>query len=169
MKASGWQRLDLIARQITPCFLTLLLVMLAMVPMRVPDLAPIMPWLAAIAVYYWAVHRPDLMPASAVFAIGLFHDLVAGTALGVGVLILLLIYLAIVGQRRFFVSRSFLVMWAGFAVIAGGACLLLWLLSTLLAGTFISPRPAMFQFLTTVAAYPLLAWLFAQVQRSLLR
>ncbi|RDD63611.1 rod shape-determining protein MreD [Ferruginivarius sediminum] len=169
MKLTVWQRLDLIARQITPTLLTLALVMVGMVPLHLPDLAPVVPWLALIAVYYWSVHRPDLMPAAAVFAVGLFHDLAAGTALGVGVLVLLLVHVAVVSQRRFFMSRSFMVIWFGFAVIALGACTLSWLLNALLAGTLVDARPAAFQFMTTVAAYPPLAWLFVQVQRSMLR
>lgn len=169
MKLTVWQRLDFVARQIMPTLLTLALVMVGMVPLRLPDLAPVVPWLALIAVYYWSVHRPDLMPAVAVFAIGLFHDLAAGTALGVGVLVLLLVHFAVVSQRRFFMSRSFLVIWFGFAIIAAGACTLSWLLNALLAGMLIDARPAVFQFMTTVAAYPPLAWLFAQVQRTILR
>lgn len=169
MKTSFWQRIDLIARQVTPVILTLVLVTLTLVPYQIPDFAPVVPWLALISVYYWSVHRPDLMPAAAVFLVGLYHDLAGGTALGVGVLILLLVHALIAAQRRFFISRSFFVVWAGFAIIALGASVLLWLLNAILAGALIGPRPAVFQFMTTVAAYPPLAWLFAQVQRAILR
>jgi len=169
VKSTVWQRFDLVARQITPFLLTLAVVMLALVPLHIPDFSPVMPWLALIAVYYWSVHRPDLMPAAAVFAVGLFHDLAAGTALGVGILILLLVHALIAAQRRFFISRSFLVVWVGFGFVAFGAAILLWLFNAVLAGALIDPRPALFQFLTTLAAYPPLAWLFAQVQRAVLR
>lgn len=169
MKPAVWQRLDLIARQITPTLLTVLLIMAGMIPWRLPGLAPVVPWLALIAVYYWSVHRPELMPAAAVFAVGVFQDLAAGTALGIGVLILLLVHAAVISQRRFFMSRSFLVIWFGFAIIALGACVLSWLFNALLAGALVDPRPVAFQFLTTIAAYPPLAWLFAQVQRAMPR
>jgi rod shape-determining protein MreD len=169
VKATLWQRLDLVARQIAPVLVTLALVTLTMVPYQIPDFAPVVPWLALVSVYYWAVHRPDLMPATAVFLIGLYHDLAGGTALGVGILILLLVHALLSAQRRFFISRSFFVVWAGFAIIALGASLLLWVLNAILAGALIGPRPAVFQFLTTVAAYPPFAWIFAQVQRAVLR
>jgi rod shape-determining protein MreD len=169
VKLTLWQRLDLVARQITPFLLTLAVVMLALVPLRIPDFAPVVPWLALIAVYYWSVHRPDLMPAVAVFAVGVFHDLAAGTALGVGVLILLLVHALVAQQRRFFISRSFLVVWIGFGIVAFGALFLLWLINAVLAGALIDPQPAVFRFLTTFAAYPPLAYLFAQVQRALQR
>jgi hypothetical protein len=36
-------------------------------------------------------------------------------------------------------------------------------------GTILDPEPAAFQYLATMAAYPCLAWLFAQAQRAFLR
>ena len=169
MKLTLWQQLDILARQITPFILTLAVMIAAMVPLQLPNFAQVMPWLALAAVYYWSVHRPDLMPAVAVFAVGVFHDLAAGTVLGVGAAALVLVHAAVLSQRRFFMSRSFLVIWLGFVVIAAGAILLAWLLNAALLGALIDPRPALFQFLTTIAVYPLVGWLFAQVQRSVLR
>ena len=71
MNQNAWVRLDHVARSLFPFTLTLLLVMVGMVPLRVPDLSPIVPSLGLIAVYYWAIYRPDLLPAWAVFVIGL--------------------------------------------------------------------------------------------------
>ncbi len=169
MKLTIWQRLDLVARQMVPFVATLLLIMLALVPLRLPNAAPVVPWFGLIAVFYWTVYRADLMPPIAVFGVGLFHDFVAATHVGVGALLLLMVHLAVLPQRRFFMSRSFAVTWIGFAVIAAGAMLLLWLLNMLLEGMLLSPAPAAFQFLTTVAAYPPTAWLFTRLQRWLLR
>jgi rod shape-determining protein MreD len=169
VKLTLWQRLDLVARQITPFLVTLILVMLSLVPLRLPGLSQVVPWLALVAVFYWTVYRADLMPPSAVFGIGLFHDLASGTNVGVGALLLLLAQVAVMPQRRFFMSRSFVITWIGFAVIAAAAVGLLWLINVMLEGMLLSPRPALFQFLTTVAAYPPMAWLFTRVQRWLLR
>ncbi|MDX1575575.1 MAG: rod shape-determining protein MreD, partial [Kiloniellales bacterium] len=70
MREDVWHRLDLIARKILPFFVTLLLIMVAMVPLRVPLLSPVIPALPLIAVYYWSVHKPNLMPVWAIFLIG---------------------------------------------------------------------------------------------------
>lgn len=169
MKLTLWQRLDLAARQTTPALLTILAVMVTMLPLRLPDFGPVAPWLALISVYYWSVHRPDLMPALAVFAIGLFSELAGGTPLGVSTLVLLLMHVTAASQRRFFISRSFMVVWCGFATMALGASVLVWFMNMALAGVVVSPRPLAFQFMTTVAAYPLFAWCFAQVQRLIQR
>jgi rod shape-determining protein MreD len=169
VKLTVWQNLDLVARQITPVLLTLITVILARLPMHVPYLGPVMPWLTLVAVFYWAAHRPDLMPGPAVFAVGLFHDLLSGAPLGVGIIVLLLVHAAIAGQRRFFVSRSFSVLWAVFAIVALVAMALHWGLTMVATGALLSPEPVVFQVLTTIAVYPLLTWVFAHVQRTVLR
>lgn len=169
MKPTAWQRLDHSLRHSAPLLLTLALVMLGMLPYGIPGLAPVMPWLALAAVYYWSLHRPDLLPAVAVFAVGLFHDLLAGSALGVGVLVLLGVHALIVGQRRVFRSQSFAVVWLGFGLVAAGAFALVWALNAVLLDRLLDPSPAAFQYLTTVAVYPLVAGLFARVQRGVPR
>ena len=62
MSETFWQRLDKAARSITPFGLTLFLVILSVVPMRIPGYAEIAPVLALMAVYHWAIYRPNLMP-----------------------------------------------------------------------------------------------------------
>lgn len=169
MKVSVWQRLDLVARQILPSLLTIIMVMLAVVPLRIPGFAPVMPALAMIAVFYWSVHRPDLLPAPVIFFVGLFQDLLLGAPLGVNVVGLLAVHFVVAGQRRFFASRSFAIIWFGFVLVAFVAFTVIWLLAGLLNTALLSPRPFFFQYLTTIGAYPLLAWIFALVQRALLR
>ena len=91
MRSGVWHRLDLVARNLLPALIAFSLVLVAMVPLRLPDVAPVVPALALVAVYYWAVHRRNLMPVWAVFLIGLFQDLLSGGLVGVGILSLLLV------------------------------------------------------------------------------
>jgi rod shape-determining protein MreD len=169
VRQSVWQRLDILARGLWPFALTVLLVIASQIPLRIDALSPVMPAMALVAVYYWAVHRPDLMPLWAVFLIGLFQDLLSGGPLGVGIMMLLAVHAVVSAQRRFFASASFFLMWLIFALVAFGAQLFAWMLASALAGMVIQPRPAMFQVLMTIAVYPCLAWIFAQAQRSILR
>ena len=169
MSPSTWSRLDLLARSLFPFALTLLLVMAGMVPLPVPGLSPIVPSLGLIAVYYWVIHRPDLMPIWAIFLIGVVHDLLAGGPLGASSLVFLAVHAVIAAQRRVFAGASFFLIWTMFLPLAGAAILLSWVLHCLVAETLIDPNPAAFQFLTTAAVYPCCAWLFGQAQRSLLR
>jgi rod shape-determining protein MreD len=169
VKQGLWHRLDIIARSLSPLAITLLLIMVGMVPLQIPKIAPVIPSVALIAVYYWAVHRPNLMTIWVIFLVGLFHDLLSGGHLGVGIMALLMVHVVIDTQRRIFARSSFQALWVLFAVVAAAALYLMWLLNCLLQGEFLEAQPVLFQYLTTVAAYPCLAWLFAQAQKAFLK
>ena len=169
MTHTVWTRLDGTALNLAPFAFTVLLIMVSMVPLRIPNLAPVMPALGLIAVYFWLVHRPDLMPAWVVFVIGLVQDLLSGGALGVGVFVLLVVYATLAGQRGFFTRSSFFLIWLTFLPVAAGAFMLTWLFNSLIADTALDPGPALFQYLTTVAFYPCVAWVFLRAQRAFLK
>ncbi len=164
-----WTRLDATARNLAPFAFTVLLVIFGMVPFGVSGFGPVMPDLGIIAVFFWLVTRPDLMPAWAVFLVGLIQDLLGGGALGVGVFVLLVVYAALAGQRRYLVQASFFLVWLAFLPVAAGAFVVTWLFNSLIADALLAPGPAVSQYLSTVVFYPVIAWLFLQAQRAFLR
>jgi len=164
-----WNRLDLIARNVLPVFVTLLLVMIAMVPLRVPVLTPVIPSLPLIAVYYWSVYKPNLMPVWAIFLIGLFHDLLTAGPPGVGILSLLLVYALVESLRRLLVGAGFLSIWLVFVPVAAAASLAAWLLTSLVETRLFELEPTVFRYFATIAGYPCLAWVLSQLQRTLVR
>ena len=169
MKTGLWYRFEMAVRGLTPFILTLSLAMLTVVPLRIPDFAPVTPMLTVIAVYYWSIYRPDLLPMAAVFAVCVFQDALAGMPLGLSALVLITVQYTVIAQRRFFHSKTFLVEWWGFMLVAPGAAFAGWLLASLYFGALVSPRPLGFQLLLSVALYPCLAWLFTRAQNYLLR
>ena len=169
MKSTVWQRLDLIARNLLPFSFTILLIMISLLPVRPPDAAPLVPSLALIAVFFWTIYRPDLMPEWAVFLIGLFQDLMGGGLVGIGILSLLIVQQIVKTQRRTCINAPFFLVWSIFALVVLGAEAVVWILTCGLHLRLISPMPGIFEGLLTLAFYPLLAWLFARMQRLLLR
>jgi rod shape-determining protein MreD len=168
MKPTFWQRLDAVARHLSPFAFAFLLVLFGAVPIRLPHLAEIGPSFALLAVYYWAVHRPTVLPAIAVFVLGLLADFLGAAPLGVGTTVLLGVYAVTVSQRRFIVGQSFLWVWMGFMIVCAGNFAASWALASLLAGMVIDPRPAVFAAVLNVAVYPAMGFIFAHTQRSLL-
>ena len=164
-----FQRLDGWARSIFPFCLTLVMMVLGATPLHVPFLQALGPVLAMISAFYWAIHRPTLLPAPAVFVIGLVGDLMGQAPLGVGTVMLLLVYVLAYSQRRLFLGQPFLVVWWGFMMIVAGAMALGWILAGFVAGAPLDPKPAIFAYVMAIALYPALADLFARAQRSLLR
>src|SRR4029077_10467745 len=67
MTFSLFNRLDNWARNLPPFALTLLMLIIGTMPLHLPYFVPLGTGLAMISVYYWAIHRPGLLPAPAVF------------------------------------------------------------------------------------------------------
>ncbi|PPR21506.1 MAG: hypothetical protein CFH40_01585 [Alphaproteobacteria bacterium MarineAlpha10_Bin3] len=169
MKAMIWRQIDVVLRNMTPVLVTLCLVVLSVTPLRLPEISFVAPPLVLMSVYYWSLHRTDLFPAIGVFGIGLFQDILSGAPMGLNAFILLGVFGVCVSQRRFFYGKSFLVVWWGFMIVAGGALAAEWLLMSVVRETVISPQPAYFKYLLTIALYPPVAWLFAWIHRFLPR
>ncbi len=162
-------RLDRLARNLTPLILSFGLVIFSATPLRIPDFGPVAPNVGLIAAYYWGIYRPDLFPAWAAFAVGLWQDVLVGTPLGMNALVLLAIHWFILSQRRFFQGKSFAVVWWAFALMAAAAAALLWLMVMAYHGRLLDATPAAFQGALTVALYPFLTWAFARAQHAVLR
>lgn len=64
------------------------------------------PLFALMPIYYWCLVRPDLMPAGAVFAIGLAEDLLSAGPPGVWAMSFLVCYAIIERQRDIFAGLA---------------------------------------------------------------
>lgn len=169
MKPSIWVQMDTFVRHLVPVTVTLLLLLLTALPTHLPGFANIAPILPLMGVYYWAIYRPDLLPAWMAFLIGLLYDITSGTPLGVNALVLLLVQGVAAAQRRFFLGKSFLVAWWAFGLLAAGAMGMAWLLISLLGGQVVDPAPVFFEYLLTMGLFPLLTWLLARTQMAFLK
>jgi rod shape-determining protein MreD len=167
VKSAFWQRLDLWARRIIPAVLSLFFVLVTVLPLPVPGYSSIVPMLALASVFFWAVHDPRLLPPVVVFAIGLVQDTLSGAPIGAGAVVLLAVYGVTTSQRRFFHNRSFIQVWVGFMVVAFAAAALNWLLTVVIYGAFAPSQAALFQYLLSIAIYPLVTWLMHGAQRFL--
>ncbi len=169
MKTALWLRLDIAARRLAPLLLTLVLVVLSQVPMQLPAAMPISPAFAVISIYFWGLHQPDVLPAPAVFAVGLFQDILGGLPIGLNAFMLLVLYGLVVSQRRYFFGKSFVVLWWGFAMLAIVTGFLEWAMMSILSGRFLAVMPVAVEQLTTAALYPVVAYIFVLTHRSILR
>ena len=163
------QRLDRIARNLIPFGLGMFLVIVGTLPLYIPGYGPVAADFALMAVFYWAIYRPDLLPPLAAFVIGLLQDFLVGAPPGMNALVLLAIHWFILGQRRFFQGKSFAVVWWAFALMATAASALLWLIAMAYHGRLLDATPAAFQGVLTMALYPFLTWVFARTQHAVLR
>ena len=169
MKTSIWVRMDTWVRHLIPFGITLVLLLMTAIPTHLPGFAGIAPMLPLMGVYYWAIYRPDLLPAWLAFVIGLLYDIVGGTPLGVNALVMLLVQGTAAGQRKFFLGKSFAVTWWAFGLLTAGAVGLAWLLVSFLLGRTVEPTPVIFEYLMTLCFFPVLTWMLARTQMAFLK
>lgn len=151
-----------------PIATTILAALLAILPLRVPGYAALTPAFALMAVYHWTIYRPDLLPPSGLFAVGLAQDLIAGTTVGAGALLLLLARAAVLRFRRYFINRTFPFVWGGFTLLAGAAMLGLWALHCVMQLNLFDLRATVFRTVLTVAIFPVASFALGRTQRAVM-
>lgn len=164
----GWQKLDRGARMISPVLVALLLMFVLMVPLRLPNFGTIAPSVALMAVFYWAVYRPDLFGPVAVGILGFVQDALSGAPLGLNAMVFLLAYSSVVSQRQLFLAHGFFILWWGFALTAVIAGFVAWGIQSFLHFSLVPFDPVLYQAAATISLFPPAAWLFGKVQRAFL-
>ncbi len=151
-----------------PVFLTVVLIFFSVLPLPLPFYGLFAPSFALMSVYFWTVHRPELMPQSAVFVMGLLQDVLMGTPLGVNAVVLLVAHMAVLSRRRGLVGHPFWFLWWGFALLAPAAMALTWILMSILNSGGLSIDVAIFAAIMAILAFPPLAWILIAIQRIIL-
>ena len=162
-------RFDRWARNALPVALSLTLALFTVVPFGIPHLAKVVPALNLVAIFYWSIWRPDLLPPVAVFLVGLIQDIVGGVPLGLNAFVFLLVNGVTVQQRTVFIGKPFIMTWGGFALVGGSAMTLQWIAMCLLNLALIGPKPMLFQLLLTLALFPAVALALNGLQRAVYR
>jgi len=157
------------ARRMVPFLVTLALVILTVVPTKLPGFAQVSPSWPMMGIFYWSIYRPDLLPIWAAFLIGVLTDIVTGMPIGINALLYLLIRGVVVIQRRFFLTNTFPMAWAAFAIIAIGAIGLNWLLFAILQGEAVDPQILLWQYVILMGLFPFVTVLLAYTQMVLLK
>lgn len=166
----GWlHRLDARLRALLPLATALLAVLADVLPLLHVGPASVTPLATLCVAFFWSLYRPDLFGAGAAFATGLAHDALVGLPLGLTSLVLLLVRHVVVVQQRFFVARSFPVIWCCFVLLALAALALRWTLSCLWWGRLFAAQPTVFELLLTLALYPAATLLLARAHNVIPR
>lgn len=168
MIPSGLLRTWAAFSKVTPGAMTFLFALLSVVPVRMPEGLTVTPSLSLMAVYYWTLYRPDLMPPALIFLIGLVQDVVSGAYLGLTPLLLLGTYSFAVSQRRLFLGKPFALAWGGFLLVLLGTTSMSWIIVSLITRTPVPLLQPALQFGTTLFLFPLVVWLFVRTHRRLL-
>jgi rod shape-determining protein MreD len=142
--------------------------LISILPVHIPGYAALVPAFTLMATYHWTVYRPDLLPVSALFAVGLAEDLLAGAPLGVTPLVLLFARAVVLRRRRYFVGRPFPFVWTGFTILTGLALGSSWALHCLFALGLVDFRSTVFRAVLTISLFPAASFLLGRSQRAVM-
>lgn len=141
------------------------LIFLSTVPLRLAHLEGVRPAFMLMAVYYWSILRPA--PPVAVFLIGLLLDLFSKYTFGLNAVTLVMTQMVTTGQRKFLLGQSFLVIWAGFALVALGAGLVQWAVFSLFDWTLVAIKPMLISTILSSCLFPVVVLPLAAVYKAL--
>jgi rod shape-determining protein MreD len=127
------EKLIVAARMVLPYSVLALLFFMELASAPYPFSAILRAPFFLMALYFWSIHRPGLIPPWLVFVSGLVLDLLSGVPLGLNAMLFVLVRLLVVDQRRLFLAQSFVMMWLGFALVDLGYHLVQWALFSLLS------------------------------------
>lgn len=108
-----------------------------------------------IAVYYWSLYRPTLLPVWLVFTAGIITDIISGAPLGLNAALLVLVRFIIANQRRYLAGQTFIVVWLGFCLVLTLSLLFQWGIIALTALALFPMHDFGFVLLSGIAIFPL--------------
>jgi len=153
---------------VLPIATTVVAALLSIEPLRIGGFTALTPAFTLMAVYYWTLYRPDLLPALSLFIIGVIQDLLSGGLPGATAIMLLLVRAIVSGHRHYLVNQPFPFIWAGFTLLTGGAMLFLWALHSLLAGNVLELREPILRAVLTISMFPVASLLLGRTQRAMI-
>jgi rod shape-determining protein MreD len=150
-----------------PFLVTTLAMLVSMVPVNLFGGWVPAPELGVIAAFFWAVYAPALFPPAAIFSLGIVQDFCSGGPFGFWAIIYLAVYGFTLSQRTFFIGRSLLGVWLGFAAISALTGIVTWLLASTIYNRWIPPGEIFLQAIVTALVFPLVGPLFMILRRAM--
>lgn len=150
-----------------PFLSSLALILVMQLQFKISFLDNMFPCLSLMAVYYWCIFKPHLMPVSVVFFLGLLQDILSGGALGMMALLLIFVRVFVVRQGSRFLEREFLFSWVVFIIVSLMYGALNWAISTAYLKDAQNIWTALGQSLLTIATYPLVVFFLGRLRQLL--
>lgn len=161
------RRLSFLARLCLAHGVTFALFLLTLCSFSIPHTGQVRPFFLLMAIYYWSVFRPTLVPPSAAFLMGLMVDFLSSLPAGLTAGLLVAVQWIVRGQRRYLMGQSYVVLWTGFAMVSFGAAALQWGVFGLTRFDWPPVEPILAGAGLTVLMFPLVVVLLQRVHRLL--
>ncbi len=161
-----WRHLDAVARRAFPTVTTVLVLLVLAFPLPLPAAPELRQGFALASVFFWTVYRPNSMPPSICFGLGMLADLLGPEPPGLSAIVLLAVHGIAMRQRIRLTRRGFLAVWLAFAGVALVASVVQWVLTAALDFRLLPGLPALLTATLAIGLYPFLSVLLAEAHHS---
>jgi rod shape-determining protein MreD len=143
------------------------LMLMNFVSLSIPYAGDFKPFFLLMAIYYWAIYRPTLVPIAYVFALGIVVDLQSGLPVGLSAMLLVICKAIVQRQRAFLMGQPYVTVWIGFALMSLMQAFFMWLVVSLQAWTFMPIIPITVAAGFSIVIFPLISLILLGVHRLL--
>lgn len=154
-------------RLMAPHALLFLLLLLSVAALPLPSWAGVKPNFLLMAVYYWAIYRPTLLPPMLCFLMGVVVDSLSGMPVGINAFVLVVAQWIVRDQRRFLMGQPYGTIWAVFGLVSAVAAAVQWGLYGLAHMNWGPPLPVLSGTLLGVFLFPPVSLLLVCAHRML--
>jgi len=145
----------------------LIFLLLNIVSFSIPHAGDFKPFFLLMAVYYWSIYRPTLIPVLYVFILAVIMDLQAGLPVGLSALVLIGIQILVRKQRLFLMGQPFVMIWFGFACVALMQMLAQWGAISALNAALMPLTAMVIAWALSIMVFPLASLILLGVHRLL--
>ncbi len=151
---SWTERAELAVRMVLPYGVIFFLFILNIVALPWPLSGDVRTPFVLMAIYYWSLYRPTMMPVWMAFVLGIAFDLIVGVPVGLNAFVFVCVQWIVSDQRRFLMGQSFIMIWLSFVFLMTAFILLQWAAISALNFSWLPVMPALFSILAGVALLP---------------
>lgn len=152
-----------------PLISSIVLLLLAYLPINVVVFNNMRPDLGLACIYFWILHRPDLFNLTSIVILGLIDMVISSALPGASLLAYLTMYVLLYNTQNFFNAKPFVVIWYGFIALSLATLLVKWLVVSIYYSSFLPLSMLVFVYLIGVAVYPLVSIVLAFVQNKFIQ
>lgn len=161
-----WRHLDAASRRAFPAVTAAMALLVLAFPLNLPAAPELRQGWVLATVFFWTVYRPNSMPPSVCFGLGLLADLLGPEPPGLTSIVLLAVHGTAMRHRVALTRRGFLAVWLSFAAIALAASAVQWVLTAALDLRVLPLLPALLTATLAIGLYPFLSVLLAEAHHS---
>lgn len=146
--------------------LTIFFLLLNVASFSLPHASDYKPFFLLMAVYYWSIYRPTVMPFLYTFVLGLVMDLLTSVPPGLNALSLVLLQMIVQKSRLFLMGQPYIMVWLGFVIVCFVNALFIWLV--MCGFTVFTPVwPSLIAALLSIFIFPLVSLALHSVHKIL--